>query len=81
MRNVLFALTAVSGLAMASSAIAMPEFDMVRDTVKKFLIELSLPTDNIDNLTMDQVHRIISFVDSREMGDAARVQVLKILQE
>jgi hypothetical protein len=35
----------------------------------------------MDDLTMAQMREIISIVDSHEMGDAARAQVLKIIGE
>lgn len=82
MKATIFALAAAVSLGgFASGAYAMTEFDMVQDTLKMFLIELKIPTDKMDNLTMAQMREIITIVDSHEMGDAARAQVLKIIGE
>ena len=68
--------------ALTSAARAAgDEMKMVHDTVVSTLIELKLPTDGVDDLTMSQIQRIISIADGKEMGDAVRVQVQKILQE
>ena len=80
MKRTLLALATTTALTVfASGAQAMQEFDMVQDTLKAFLVELNIPTDNIDNLTMQQMREIIAIVDSREMGDGARTQVLGIM--
>jgi hypothetical protein len=80
MKRTFYALATAATLAtFASGAQAMQEFDMVQDTLKAFLIELNIPADKMDNLTLSQIREIIAIVDSREMGDGARTQVLGII--
>lgn len=80
MKKTIIALaTAVALAGFTTGAQAMEEFDMVQDTLKAFLVELKIPTDNIDDISLGQMREIIAIVDSREMGDGARVQVLGIL--
>lgn len=82
MKRTALALAAALTLAgFASGAQAMAEFNMVEDTLKAFLIELRIPAEKADNLTLAQMREIIAIVDSKEMGDGARVQVLKIMGE
>ena len=82
MKRTAFALAAALTLAsLGSGAQAMSEFDMVEDTLRAFLIELRIPSEKADDLTLAQMREIIAIVDSKEMGDGARVQVLKIMGE
>lgn len=82
MKRTLLALAAVFALdGVGSAAQAMAEFDMVQDTLRAFLTELRIPTERADQLTLAQIREIIAIVDSKEMGDGARVQVLKIIGE
>ena len=80
MKRTLLALATTTALTVfASGAQAMQEFDMVQDTLRAFLVELKIPTDAMDNLTLKQMREIITIVDSKEMGDGARTQVLGII--
>lgn len=82
MKRTILALTAASALAgFGSAAHAMAEFEMVQDTLRAFLIELRIPSEEMDKLTLAQMREIIAIVDSKEMGDGARAQVLKIIGE
>lgn len=74
------ALLSVSLLASGAFA-AQTEMQMVEDTAKRLLIELNLPADSIDNLTVAQMREIIAIADSKEMGDATRARVQKILDD
>lgn len=74
------AMLSVTTLAGAASAVEA-EMNMVVDAVTRLLVELRIPTDKVDSLSIDQVRRIVQIADSKEMGDAARVQVLKIIDE
>lgn len=69
--------TLFAGMANA----AQTEMQMVEDTAKRLLIELNLPSDTIDNLTVAQMREIIAIADSKEMGDATRARVQKIIGE
>lgn len=82
MKRTALALAAAITLAgFASGAQAMAEFTMVEDTLRAFLVELRIPAEKAENLTLAQMRQIIAIVDSKEMGDGARVQVLKIIGE
>lgn len=65
------------GAAFAAEA----EMSMVVDAVTRLLVELRIPSDNVDNLTIDQARRIVQIADSKEMGDATRAKVLQIINE
>ncbi len=65
------------GAAFAAEA----EMNMVVDAVTRLLVELRIPSTEVDNLTIDQARRIVQIADSKEMGDAARSQVLAIINE
>lgn len=65
------------GAAFAAEA----EMNMVVDAVTRLLVELRIPSSEVDNLTIDQARRIVQIADSKEMGDAARSQVLAIINE
>ena len=69
--------TLFAGLANA----AQTEMQMVEDTAKRLFIELNIPSDNLDHLTVAQLREIISIADGKEMGDATRARVLKIIGE
>ncbi len=60
---------------------AEQEMSMVVDTVTRLLVELRIPSDHVDDLTIDQTRRIVQIADSKEMGDATRSQVLAIINE
>jgi len=80
MKRTFLALAMTAALTVfASGAQAMAEFDKVQDTLRAFLVELNIPTDAMDNLTLKQMREIIAIADSREMGDGARTQVLGII--
>lgn len=82
MKRTLLALVAAASVAgFAGGAQAMSEFDMVQDTLRAFLTELRIPSEKADSLTLAQMREIIAIVDSKEMGDGARAQVLKIMGE
>ncbi|SPH25087.1 hypothetical protein DEA8626_04123 [Defluviimonas aquaemixtae] len=74
------AMLSVSTLTGAAFA-AESEMNMVVDAVTRLLVELRIPSDNVGDLTIDQVRRIVQIADSHEMGDATRAQVLKIIDE
>lgn len=74
------ALLSVAALSGAANA-AQDEMKMVHDTVVSTLIELGLPTDKVDALTMSQVQRIISIADGKERGEATKAMVQKIMGE
>ena len=77
MKRTFLALAMTAALTVfASGAQAMAEFDKVQDTLRAFLVELNIPTDAMDNLTLKQMREIIAIADSREMCDGARTQVL-----
>lgn len=82
MKRTLLALVAAASVAgFTGGAQAMSEFDMVQDTLRAFLTELRIPAEKADTLTLAQMREIIAIVDSKEMGDGARAQVLKIMGE
>jgi hypothetical protein len=54
---------------------------MVVDTVTRLLVDLKIPSDNVDKLTIEQVRQIVAIADSHEMGNGTRIQVLKIINE
>ena len=65
------------GAAFAAEA----EMNMVVDAVTRLLVELRIPSDEVDNLTIDQARRIVQIAESKEMGDGTRGQVLAIINE
>ncbi len=81
-RSITAAAAAVLSVALFASGAyaAQTEMQMVEDTAMKLLLELNLPTDNLDNLSVAQLRQIISIADSKEMGDGTRGQVQKILE-
>lgn len=82
MKRTILALAAASALAgFGSAAHAMAEFEMVQDTLRAFLIELRIPSEEMDKLTLAQMREIISIVDSKKMNEGVRAQVLKIIGE
>jgi hypothetical protein len=71
----------VSVTSFGTAIAAEAEMSMVVDAVTRLLIELRIPSTEVDNLTIDQTRRIVQIADSKEMGDAARSQVLAIINE
>ncbi|MCB2135509.1 MAG: hypothetical protein KDE08_06120 [Rhodobacteraceae bacterium] len=67
------------GVAATAANAANDEMKMVEDTASRLLSELNIDTMKVDDLTVAQLRQIIVIADSKEMGDATRAQVLKII--
>ncbi len=77
-----FATAAILSVSSFSAAFAAEaEMTMVIDTVTRLLIDLRIPSEEVNNLTLDQARRIIQIADSAERGDPARIKVLEIINE
>ena len=87
MKHIMTAVLTVAAMSVATTqagaqdtGATMHEMQMVEDTLKRLLVELKIPSETADRLTIDQARQIIQIADSREMG-GARAQVLEIIGE
>lgn len=71
----------ISATSFGTAFSAEAEMSMVVDAVTRLLVELRIPSDEVDNLTIDQARRIVQIADSAERGDPTRIKVLEIVNE
>lgn len=85
MKRTLSALATAAVLSVAAlqanAQVTNNEMQMVEDTVIRLLIDLKIPSESIKSLTLDQARRILSIAQMQDTGDAARAQVLGIINE
>lgn len=79
--------TAVPALAQTATVDPTAEnadaadLDMVEERLQRVLFDLKIPDRDMRTVTLDQARRILSVGAAEEQGDAARAQVLAILDE